>query len=129
VKRIIYDSIMDSTMPILQSLATKKECMDALSNLYDTKSPTQKRSLKKQLHSIQMEKNESIASFFSRISHLKEQLLSIVTQIEEEDFVDVAIDGIPNSWTTFISFVCGRGKPPYFEGFWHDYLEEENRLQ
>ena len=39
-KRIIYDSIKDSMMPFLQSLATAKECMDALSNLYDTKAPT-----------------------------------------------------------------------------------------
>ena len=66
-KRIIYESIKDSMMHVLQSLATAKECMDALSNLYDTKAPTQKRSLKKQLHTIKMEKNESIASF-SKIS-------------------------------------------------------------
>ena len=67
-KRIIYESIKDSMMPLLQSLSTAKECMDALSNFYDTKAPSQKRSLKTQLHMIKMEKNESIASFFSRIS-------------------------------------------------------------
>ena len=78
-KRIIYDSIKDSMMLVLQSLTTTKECMDAFSNLYDTKAPTQKRSLKKQLHSIKMEKNEAVASFFSRISQPKEQLLSIGT--------------------------------------------------
>ena len=39
-KRIIYNSIKDSMIPVLQSLATAKECMDALSNLYDTKDPT-----------------------------------------------------------------------------------------
>ena len=99
--------------------------MDVLSNLYDTKAPTQKRSLKKQLHSIKMEKNESIASFFSRISQRKEQLLFMGTQIEEEDFVDVAIDGLPDSWTTFISSACGKGELPSFEGF----QVEENKLQ
>ena len=66
-KRIIYESIKDSMMPLLQSLSTAKECMDALSNLYDSKSPAQKISLKKQLHMIKMEKIETIASFFSRI--------------------------------------------------------------
>ena len=116
-------------MLLLQSLSTAKECMDALSNLYDTKAPSQKRSLKKQLHTIKMDKNETIASFFSRISQLKEQLLAIGTQIEEDDFVDAAIDGLSDSWTTFISSVCGRGETPTFEGFWHDCPEEENRLQ
>ena len=64
-KRIIYDSIKDSMMPLLQPLSTVKECMDALSNLYDTKAPSQKRSLNKQLHMIKMEKNEAMVSFLS----------------------------------------------------------------
>ena len=68
VKKIIYNSIKDSMMRLLQSLATVKECMDVLSNLYDTKAPSQKRLLKKQFHTVKMEKNESITSFFSRIS-------------------------------------------------------------
>jgi len=39
-KRIIYNSIKDSMMPLLQPLSTVKEFMDALSNLYDTKVPS-----------------------------------------------------------------------------------------
>ena len=39
-KSIIYDSIKDSMMHVLQSLVTATECMDALSDLYDTKAPT-----------------------------------------------------------------------------------------
>ena len=46
-KRIIYNSIKDSMMHLLQPLSTMKECMDALLKLYDTKAPSQKRSLKK----------------------------------------------------------------------------------
>ena len=91
--------------------------MDALFNLYNTKAPSQKRALKKWLHTIKMDKNATIASFFSRISQLKEQLLAVGAQIEEDDFVDAAIDELPNSWTTFISSVCGRGETPSFEGF------------
>ena len=71
-KRIIYKSIKDSMMPLLQPLSTAKECMDALSKLFNTNAPSQKRTLKKQLHSIKMDKNETVASFFSRISQLKE---------------------------------------------------------
>ena len=28
-----------------------------------------------------------------------------------------------------MSFVCGKEEPPSFERFWHDCLEEENKLQ
>ena len=55
--------------------------------------------------------------------------MAVGAQTKEDDFVDVAIDGLPDSWTTFISSVCGRGETPSFEGFWHDCLQEENRLQ
>ena len=67
-KRLISESIKDSMMPLLQPLATAKECMNALSKLYDTNAPSLKKSLKKQLHTIKMDKNETVASFFSRIS-------------------------------------------------------------
>ena len=70
-KRLIIESIKDGMMPLLQPLATAKECMDALSKLYDTDAPSMKRSLKKQLHTIKMDKNETVASFFSRISQVK----------------------------------------------------------
>ena len=115
-------------MPLLQPLSTTKECMDALSNLFYTNAPSQKTTLKKQLHSIKMDKNETIASFFSRISQLKEQLLVVGALTEKDDFIGAAIDGLPDSWAPFISYVCGRGESPSFEGFWHDCIEEETRI-
>ena len=57
-----------------------------------------------------MDKNEIVASFFSRISQLKEQLLVVGALTEEDDFVGAAIDGLPDSWSSFISSICGRGQ-------------------
>ena len=104
-KRLIFESIKDSMMPLLQPLSTTKECMDALSKLFDTNAPSQKRTLKKQLHSIKMDKDETIASFFSRISQLKEQLLAVGAQTKEDDFIGAAIDELPDSWDPFISSI------------------------
>jgi hypothetical protein len=76
-----------------------------------------------------MDKKETIALFFSKISQLKEQLLVVGALTEEDDFIGAVIDELPNSWAPFISFVCGRGQSPSFERFWHDCIEEQNRLQ
>ena len=76
-----------------------------------------------------MDKNEIVALFFSRISQLKEQLLVVGAQTEEDDFIDAAIDGLLDSWAPFISSVCGKVESPTFEGFWHECIEEEARLQ
>ena len=55
-----------------------------------------------------MDKNETVASFFSRISQLKEQLLAVGDLTEEYHFIGAAIYKLPDSWAPFISSICGR---------------------
>ena len=71
-RRIIYDSVKEHIMPIITPLKTAKECFDTLVKLYETKATSQKRLLKSQLRSLKMEKDESVNSFFTKISHLKD---------------------------------------------------------
>jgi len=54
-------------MPLIGHLRTAKECFDALANLYEKKAPTQKRILKKQLRTLKMGKDDTVATFFSKI--------------------------------------------------------------
>lgn len=68
-KRIIFDSVKDNIMTVLTPLKTAKECFDSLANMYETKAPNQKGVLKKQLQTLKMEKDDSVASFFTKISH------------------------------------------------------------
>jgi hypothetical protein len=65
-KRIIFDSVKDSIMPLMTSLMITKDCMDTLLNLYEKHAPSQKRTLKHKLKYLMMEKGESIAPFCSR---------------------------------------------------------------
>lgn len=74
---------------------------------------------------MKMEKNETVASFFSRIAQLKEQLTNIVAVTEPDDFIGAAIDGLPDSWSSFIASISRRGKSPSFEEFLHECIEEE----
>jgi hypothetical protein len=67
-KRIIFDFVKDNMMPIIGHLRTAEECFDALTNLYEKKTPTHKRILKKQLRTLRMRKDDSIATFFSKIA-------------------------------------------------------------
>ena len=67
-KRVIFDSVKDNLMVVLAPLRTSKECFDTLANLYEKKAPTQRRALKKQLRSLKMEKDDTVATFFSKIS-------------------------------------------------------------
>ena len=86
-KRVIFDLVKDNLMPVIAPLRIAKECFDALANLYEKKAPTQRRALKKQLRSLKVEKDETIATFFSKIPQIRDQLMAIGDNIEDDDLV------------------------------------------
>jgi hypothetical protein len=128
-KRVIFYSVKDSIMPLIAHLRTAKECFDALANLYEKKAPTQKRTLKKQLRTLKMGKDETIFAFFYKINQTRDQLAAIGVAVDDDDLVQTAVDGLLESWETFLSSVNGREVQLNFERSWHDCLEEEGRIK
>ena len=49
--------------------------------------------------------------------------------VDDDDLVQIVVDGLPSSWETFLSAVNGCEDQPYFERLWHDCLQEEGRVQ
>jgi hypothetical protein len=49
--------------------------------------------------------------------------------VDDDDLVQSAADGLPDSWETFLSSVNGREVQPNFERLWYDCLEEEGILK
>jgi hypothetical protein len=124
-KRIIFDSIKDNMMPIIGHLRTAKDCFDALANFYEKKAPTQKRILKKQLRTLKMGKDDTVATFFSKIAQTKDQLIAIRVPVDDDDLVLTAFDGLLDAWGVFLAFVNGRESQPNFERLWHDCLKKK----
>ena len=71
-KRIIFDLVKDSVMTIMTSLMSPKQCMNALTQLYEKSATTQKRFLKHQLKYLKMEKGDSVGAFCSKIAQIRE---------------------------------------------------------
>jgi ribosomal protein L17 len=128
-KRVIFDSVKDNMMPLVAHLRTTTECFDALANLYEKKAPTQTRILKKQLCTLKMGKDETISAFFSKIAQTRDHLAAIGVAVDDDDLVQTTVDGLPDSWETFLSSFNGREVQPNFEILWHDCLKEEGRLK
>jgi hypothetical protein len=76
-----------------------------------------------------MGKDDSVATFFSKISQTKDQLIAIGVHVDDYDLVKTAFDGLPESWGVFLAFVNGREVHPNFDRLWHDCLEEEGRIK
>jgi hypothetical protein len=128
-KIIIFDSVKENMMHLIGHLRIVKECFDALENLYENKASTQKRTLKKQLHTLNMGKEETISAFFSKIAQTRDQPTIIGIAVDDNDLVQTTVDGLPNSWEIFLSSVNGREVHRNFKRLWHDCLEEEGRLK
>ena len=81
-KRIIADSMKDHLIPHVSSLRTPKEMFDALSCLYEGKNINQKMTLRTQLKNVKMQDLESIQSYFTRVSQIREQIEAIGDSVE-----------------------------------------------
>ena len=67
-------------------------------------------TLRNQLKGVKIQKKETIQSYFSRVSHIKEQLESIGDMVEEEEVAMTTLNGLPIEWDSFIRGICARRK-------------------
>ena len=100
-KRIIADSIKDHLIPHVSSLKTPKEVFDALTKLYEGKNINRKIILRTQLKGVKMQNFESVQSYLTRVSQIKEQLEAIGDNVEEAGIVMTALIRLPRSWKSF----------------------------
>jgi hypothetical protein len=76
-----------------------------------------------------MGKDETISTLFSKISQIRDQLAKIEVEVDDDDLVQTTVDGLLDSWETFLSLVNGREVQHNFERLWHDFSEEKGRLK
>ena len=44
-----------------------------------------------------------VATFFSKISQIRDQLMAIGDKVEDDDLVQTVFDGLPTTWETFLA--------------------------
>ena len=92
------------------------------------KNPNQKRSLINKLCDIKMIKDDTNATYFMKISQLKEQLISIGEIVDDKYLVVASLDGLLLSWVTYVQGINSQENQPSFHRLWTDYLQEEGRI-
>ena len=74
---------------------------DALTNLFSVRNIGQVMSLKNELRDMKMNDEDSITSYFVRISQLRYQLKAIEEIISEKELVNIVLNGLPKTWDAF----------------------------
>jgi hypothetical protein len=125
---IIVDSIKDHLIPYISHLDSSKKMYDALTNLFSVKNIGQVMSLKNELHDMKMNDDDSITSYFVRISQLRDQLQAIEEITSEKELVNIVLNGLPKTWDAFAASMNTRKEYPTFEELWTCCAQEESRI-
>ena len=82
---------------------------DALTKLFERKNINRKMNLKNQLKNVKILNEETIQSYFTRVSQIKEQL-EAVDEVKNVEIMMTTLNGLPRSWDSFIQGICARIK-------------------
>jgi hypothetical protein len=125
---IIVDSIKDHLIPYISHIDSSKKMCDALTNLFSVRNIGQIMSLKNELCDMKMNDDDSITSYFVRISQLRDQLQAIEDIISEKELVNIVLNGLPKMWDAFAASMNTRKEYPTFEEIWTCCAQEESRI-
>jgi hypothetical protein len=125
---IIVDSIKYHLIPYISHIDSPKKMYNALTNLFSVRNIGQEMSLKNELCDMKMNDDESITSYFVRISQLRDQLQAIEEIILEKEIVNIVLNGLPKTWDAFAASMNTRKEYPTFEELWTFCAQEESRI-
>ena len=125
---LMVDGIKDNLIPYISNIDSAQEMYEVLSKLFTIKNLGQNASLKNELRSIKMTKEDTVASFFVRISRIKDELQAIDEIVPKKELVITALLGLPTSWSAFSSGFNSWKETPTFEQLWNACSQEEVKI-
>ena len=75
---------------------------DVLTKLFEGKNINRKMNLKNQMENVKIQNAETIQSYFTRVSQIKEQLEAVYEEVENAKIVMTTLNGLPRTWDSFI---------------------------
>jgi hypothetical protein len=95
-KTIIY-LIRDHLLPRIATLKTSYEMDDALKTMFESNNTNRALTLKHQLQNLKMTKADTIATFFMKISEIRDQLGAIGETTTDRELVMIALNARPSN--------------------------------
>jgi hypothetical protein len=75
-----------------------------------------------------MLKDESVTSFLSRYTHIRDDLGAIGEVVNPNSMVRTYLNRFTKPWSPFIHGIVSREVMPTWERMWDDFVQEETRL-
>ncbi|XP_059073229.1 uncharacterized protein LOC131874036 [Cryptomeria japonica] len=84
-KKILINSVKDHLVPIISKMSSARDMFKTLEGMYEINNTSRALTLRQQLHNVKMDKDESVISFFMKITDLRNQLSTIGDNIADRD--------------------------------------------
>ena len=108
-KRVLFlIQSKDHLIPQVSSLKTPKAMFDALTKVFEGKNINKKITLRNLLKNVKIQNAETIQSYFTRFSQIKEQIEAVDEEVENAEIVMTALNGLTRSWDSFIQGIWAR---------------------
>ena len=107
---IILDGVKDPLIRHLSGKNTAHEMWMDLQNLFQKKNENRVLVLEDKLNSTKMIKGESMTSYLTRLSQVKDELATIDVSTSDGDMVRIALKGFIEDWKPFIKGIVVREK-------------------
>ena len=109
-------------MSMITALNISEDFFDTLTNLNEKKAPSQIKDSNNNLRNLNMEKDETVASFFTNIYQVRDHITSLGLVKDGYDLLQNIINGPPSAREIFLAAVNSREEKINFEILWHDFL-------
>ena len=83
-----------------------------------------KMILRNQLKNVKICNAETIQSYFTRVSKIKEQLEAVDEEVENAEIVMTTLNGLPRTWDSFFQGICAKKKLVKFSRLWEECSQE-----
>jgi 2-phosphoglycerate kinase len=77
VRRITIDGVKAHIIPHLSNKKATKDMLKALTKLYQSDNQSRKMLLREKLRSTKMAKGESVATYLTKLTHIRDELAAV----------------------------------------------------
>ena len=95
-KKIMVDLVTDQLVPQVSYLKTPN-MFDSLTKIFEGKNINWNMTLRNQLKNVKIQNAETIQSYFTRVSQIREQLEAVKEEAKNVEVVIATLNGLPGS--------------------------------
>jgi hypothetical protein len=103
------------------------EMWESLTKLYQSSNENRKMVLREKLKSIKMTKTDTVTSYLTKITQVRDELGAVGETVGDHELVRTALNGVTKPWEVFVEGIVARENFPKWDRLWDDFIQEETQ--